>query len=264
MHVTEIRPPFEEAPALKRFSMHMRHGFFGRRGGVSQGVYRSLNCGLGSADDPARIAENRRRVAEALGGSAERLITLRQVHSAQAVVVDKPFAPGQAPEVDGLVTNRPKLVLGVLAADCAPVLLCDPHAGVIGAAHAGWRGALGGVVEATVEAMIGLGADPSRMSAGVGPCLSQDSFEVGPDLADAVLHASAWAEHLFERGAGDRQHFDLKGYVQGRLARMGVAQIDALSEDTLTMSDRYFSHRRAVKSGDPEAGRNISAITLVA
>jgi polyphenol oxidase len=262
--LTEIRPPYEEAPALRRFSMHLRHGFFGRRGGVSKGVYRSLNCGLGSADEPANISENRRRVAAALGSSGERLVTLRQIHSARAIVVDKPFAPGQAPEADGLATNRPLLVLGVVAADCAPVLLCDPHAGVIGAAHAGWRGAVGGVVEATVEAMVGLGADPARISAGIGPCLSQDSFEVGPDLVDAVLDVSAWADNLFSAGTGDRQHFDLKGYVQGRLARLGVAHIDALAEDTLSATDRYFSHRRAVKAGDPEAGRNLSAITLVA
>jgi len=258
------RPPLSEAPGLKRYSMHLRHGFFGRRGGASTGIYKSLNCGHGSADEQPRVAENRRRVALALGGTPGNLITLHQSHSNQAVTTDKPFPPGQSPQADAVVTDRPGLVLGALAADCAPVMLCDPEAGVIAAVHAGWRGAVSGVLEGAVEAMIRLGADPVRMTAAVGPCLSQASFEVGPDLVDAVLDASAWAEFLFEPGAGDRQHFDLKGYARGRLTRLGVAHVDSLADDTLTQPELYFSHRRAVRAGEPDCGRNISAIMLLA
>lgn len=257
------KPPFEEAPALKRFAMHVRHGFFGSQGGVSTGIYRSLNCGLGSRDELSKVIENRRRVALALGGASDRLVTLRQVHSARAEIIDRPW-DGLPPESDAIVTNRPNLVLGVLAADCAPILLLDPHASVIGAVHAGWKGAVGGVIESAIEAMMSLGADPGRISAGVGACLSQESFEVGPDLVDAVLDASPWADGLFEPGAGDRSQFDLKRYCLGRLARLGVAQMDALADDTLSAPDAYFSYRRAVKAGEPDCGRNISAIMLVA
>jgi YfiH family protein len=203
-------------------------------------------------------------VAEALGASPQKLVTLRQVHSATAVAIDRPFAIGETPEADALVTKTPGIALGVLAADCAPVLLVDPHAGVIGAAHAGWKGAVRGVVESTVEAMIALGADPSNMAAGVGPCLSQSSFEVGPDLVDAVLDATPWADYLFEAGAGDRRQFDLKRYCMAKLARLGVAHMDALADDTLTEPDRYFSNRHAVKAKEPDYGRNISAIVLLA
>jgi YfiH family protein len=258
------RPPFEEAPAIKRFSMHVRHGFFGRRGGVSTGLYKSLNCGLGSSDELSKVSENRKRVAMALGAAPDKLVTLRQIHSPTCVTIEKPFDIGKTPEADAVVTKKPGLALGVLAADCAPVLLIDPHAAVIGAAHAGWKGAVAGVLESTLEAMIALGADPGRIAAGVGPCLSQSSFEVGSDLVDAVLDATPWAEHLFVAGAGDRQQFDLKRYCLGRLARLGVAHMDALADDTLSEPDLYFSHRRAVKAKEPDAGRNIAAIVLVA
>lgn len=257
------RPPYEEVPALKRFSMHVRHGFFGRAGGVSTGVYKSLNCGPGSGDDPAKVLENRRRVCLALGAMPDRLAAPRQVHSAKAVIADAPFDPNDRPECDALVTKRPGLLLGVLAADCAPIVVCDPHAGVIAAAHAGWRGAVGGVIEAAIEAMITLGGDPAKMAAGVGPCLSQASFEVGPDLADAVLNATPWAETLFVPGEGDRQFFDLKRYCLGRLARTGVAHMDALADDTLTQPDTYFSHRHSVKNGDRDCGRNMTGIMLL-
>jgi YfiH family protein len=262
--MSDTRPPFEEAPALKRFSMHVRHGFFGRRGGVSTGVYKSLNCGPGSGDEPEKVMENRRRVCRALGGSPEMLAAPRQIHSSRAVATDKAFHPNERPECDALATKKPGLILAVLAADCAPIMLCDPHNGVIAAIHAGWRGAVGGVIESAVEVMGALGADPSKTAAGVGPCLAQSSFEVGPDVADAVLNATPWAEYLFESGAGDRQFFDLKRYCLGRLARLGVAHMDALSDDTLTRPDDYFSHRRAVKAGERDAGRNMSAIMLIA
>ena len=262
--MTTDRPPYEEAPALKRFPMHVRHGFFGRRGGVSHGVYKSLNCGPGSGDEPEKVLENRRRVAHAMGAPLEKLASPRQIHSTKAVITDKAFEPNERPECDALVTKRPGLLLGVLAADCAPIVLCDPHNGVIAAIHAGWRGAVGGVIESAVEAMAVLGADPGKTAAGVGPCLSQSSFEVGPDLADAVLDATPWAETLFEPGQGDRQFFDLKRYCLGRLARLGVAHMDALEDDTLTQSDVYFSHRASVKAGDRDCGRNMTAIMLTA
>lgn len=262
--MSETPPPFEEAPAIKRFSMHVRHGFFGRSGGVSTGLYRSLNCGLGSGDAPEKVRENRRRVCHALGGSLEMLAAPRQVHSSRAVATEIAYAPNERPECDALVTRKPGLILGVLAADCAPIMLCDPHNGVIAAVHAGWRGAVGGVIESAVDVMGSLGADPARTAAGVGPCLSQASFKVGPDVVDAVLDATPWAEHLFEPGDGDRQFFDLKRYCLGRLARLGVAHTDALADDTLTQPDNYFSHRRAVKAGERDAGRNMSAIMLIA
>ena len=262
--MSDIRPPFEEAPAIKRFSMHVRHGFFGRAGGVSTGVYKSLNCGPGSGDQPESVSENRKRVCLTLGGSPDRLASPRQIHSSRAVATDKPFAPNERPEADALVTKTPGLILGVLAADCAPILLCDPHAGVVAAVHAGWRGAVGGVIESAVEVMGALGADPGKTAAGIGPCLSQASFEVGPDLVEAVLSSTPWAEHLFQPGTGDRQQFDLKRYCLGRLTRLGIAHMDAMVDDTLTMPDLYFSHRRAVKAGDRDCGRNMSAIMLLA
>jgi YfiH family protein len=188
----------------------------------------------------------------------------RQIHSSRAVATEIAYAPNDRPECDALVTKRPGLILGVLAADCAPIMLCDPHNGVIAAVHAGWRGAVGGVIESAVDVMGSLGADPGKTAAGVGPCLSQTSFEVGPDVVDAVLDATPWAENLFEPGASDRQFFDLKRYCLGRLARLGVAHMDALADDTLTQPDDYFSHRRAVKAGERDAGRNMSAIMLIA
>lgn len=257
-------PPFLEAPALKRFSMHVQHGFFGRAGGTSEGIFRSLNCGYGSRDQSEKVRENRRRASQALGGSPDRLVTVHQVHSARAITVSAPFPVGQVPEADALVTNTPGLILGALAADCAPVLLCDPHAGVVAAVHAGWKGAVGGIIESAVEAMMALGADPGRMAAAVGPCLTQASFEVGPDLVEKVLDASPWAEPLFDAGAGDRQQFDLKRYALGKLSRLGVAHVDALADDTLSDPAGYFSSRRASQNGEPDYGRNLSAIMLLA
>lgn len=256
-------PPFLASPALEKLSMHLRHGFFGRRGGVSVGAFRSLNCGLGTADDPERVSENRARICRTLGARGDRLATLRQVHSARVVMLDASSNLADRAEADALVTRTPGIVLGVLAADCAPVLLCDPRAGVAGAAHAGWRGAVGGVTDATVDAMVALGANPSHIVAAIGPCLSQASFEVGPDLVDAVLDASPWAEHLFVPGRDDRQHFDLKRYILGRLTRQGVAHAEALTDDTLTAQDDYFSYRGANAAGQKDTGRNLSAIVLL-
>lgn len=256
-------PLFLEAPALAKFSLHLRHGFFGRQGGVSDGIYASLNAGPGSNDDPAAVSENRDRICEALGAERGRMVTLHQCHSNKAVIVDEPFAPGEAPEADALVTKTPGLVLTALAADCAPLLICDPHANVAAAVHAGWRGAVSGVIESALEAMAELGAEPGNTVAVVGPCISQSSFEVGPDLEDAVLDVSPWAQNLFTPGRVDRLHFDLKRYCLLRLARAGVKTGESISEDTLTEPVMFHSYRRSRAEGADDYGRNASSIVLL-
>src|SRR6476659_7635799 len=201
----------------------VRHGFFTRQGGVSTGLYSSLNCGLGSKDDPESVAENRARVAEMLGTGPDRLLTLFQVHSAKAVVAKKPWIADGAPEADAVVTNVPGLAIGVLTADCAPVLFCDAEARVIGAAHAGWRGALSGIVESTVEAMATLGAKPERIVAVIGPTISRNAYEVGADYVERFLADESASASFFatDEGSGE-PHFDLPGYVGERLRRAGV------------------------------------------
>ncbi len=194
----------------------VRHGFFGRRGGVSEGNWSSLNVGLRSGDRPDRIAANRARIAMALDMPCERLVTARQVHGDVALPVTAPWSPESAPEADALVTDRPGLLLGVLAADCGPVLFAEPEAGVIGAAHAGWKGALGGVLEATLAAMVGLGAAPGRITAVLGPCIGQASYEVGPEFVARFTDASPDNVRYFAPD-GDKARFDLKGYIAGRL-----------------------------------------------
>ncbi|MEZ5938120.1 MAG: peptidoglycan editing factor PgeF [Hyphomonadaceae bacterium] len=257
-------PDFTEAPSLGGLTLHVRHAFFGRRGGVSGGPFESLNCAYGSGDDLDHVMTNRARACAVLGAPPEKLVTVNQVHSARAVLAgDGPFPAGARPEADAIVSSTPGLALAILTADCAPILICDPAAGVAAAVHAGWRGAVDGVVEAATEAMVGLGADPSRMIAAIGPCLSQTSFEVGPDLVDRVLDISPWAETMFEPGDGDRSHFDLKKYLAGRMTRLGMSRVDALADDTLAEPDRYFSHRGAQKRGEPTAGRNLSVIMLL-
>lgn len=258
----EALPPSVAAPGLARFPMHLRHAFFGRRGGVSVGAHASLNVGSDVGDDPARVAENRRRAALALGAAPDGFAFLRQVHSARAVVVDAPFDPMTRPEADGAATRTPGLALAIVTADCAPVLLCDPVAGVIGAAHAGWRGAVDGVVEATLDAMASLGAEPARITAAIGPHIRPASFEIGPEVEERVLAASPWARDHFAPGAGDRSFFDLGAYLQGRLARCGVRTTDLVNEDVRALPEVYFSHRAAQAAGAAHAGRNLSAILL--
>ena len=197
----------------------IRHAFFTREGGVSDGVYASLNCGFGSGDDPDKVARNRAIAADALGLAADRLLTCYQIHSATVLTVEVPWRQGEAPRADGMATARPGIALGVLAADCAPVLFADPDAGVIGAAHGGWRGALGGVMEATVATMTALGAQPSRIRAGIGPCIAQQSYEVAADLRDAVLAHDAASHRFFADGVRpERWRFDLPGYCAARLS----------------------------------------------
>lgn len=251
---------------LERLSMHVRHGFFGRHGGVSSGVYASLNCGMGLGDDIANVIENRGIACRSIGVDPTQLVLGVQVHSADALIVDKVLPLDETPKVDALVTDKPGLALGIVTADCAPILLCDPAAGsngVCAAVHAGWRGAVAGVIESAVRCMIELGADASRLRAAIGPCLSKTSFEVGDDLVDVVLDASPWATDLFTQGAGDRSQFDFGAYLAGRLTRLGAAQIEQIGEDTLSQPDRFFSHRHSVQNQQDGCGRNLSLIALL-
>jgi YfiH family protein len=239
------------------------HGFFGRRGGTSGGLYASLNCGLGSRDDPALVRENRARALDALDARAAPLLTPYQVHSPRALVVRGPFAGARPPEADALASDVSGLVLGVLAADCVPVLLAEPAAGVIGAAHAGWKGALGGVLEAVVEAMAGLGARAGRIVAVLGPAIGAASYEVGAEFpAPFLARDPAWAD-LF-RAAPRPGHllFDLPGYCVRRLQALGLGRVEVTGEDTYAAPDDFFSYRRASQAGFTDYGRNLSAIVL--
>jgi YfiH family protein len=237
-----------------------RHGFLGRRGGVSTGLLAGLNTGLGSGDDRAALAENRARAVAAVAPGAT-LVTLHQVHSAIAVVA-APGADDERPHADALVTDRPGLLLGILTADCAPVLFADAAAGVIGAAHAGWKGAFGGVVEATLAAMEGLGADRARIAAAIGPCIARASYEVDADFFRRFAEADLENERFFADGRAGHHHFDLEGYVVSRLATAGVTRIQALGLDTYADESRFFSFRRATHRGEPDYGREISLIGL--
>jgi YfiH family protein len=241
----------------------VRHGFFTRRGGVSEGPFASLNCSLSGRDDRDSVMENRARVAAALGAGLPSLIGLFQVHGAEVATVEVPWAPGAGPHADAMVTDRPGIVLGIITADCAPVLFADPAAGVIGAAHAGWRGALGGILEATLGAMARLGADPARVVAAVGPCIAQASYEVGADLRDPVLAHDSASARFFAAGARPGHwQFDLPGYCAARLLAAGVAQAAWLGFDTVADPARFFSHRRRTLSGGGPIGHQISAVVL--
>ena len=240
----------------------VRHGFFTREGGVSGGVFASLNCGFGSGDAIGKVAENRRRAMGRLGVAADALATLYQVHSAEVVTVDQPFAQGAAPRADALVTRTPGLALGILTADCAPVLFADARAGVAGAAHAGWRGALSGVTEATIAAMERLGARRADIAAAIGPCIAQESYEVGPEFRQTFLSADAANDRFFSAGRGDRFQFDLPGYVAHRLAAAGIGTVGRIAADTCAESELYFSYRRVTLDGGKDYGRDLSAVAL--
>ncbi len=242
----------------------IRHGFYTARKGVSEGIYASLNCGQGSNDDPRRVARNRELVAEDLGTDATRLLSPWQVHSATALIVDKPWPPDQPrPKLDALVTNRPGLAIGILTADCAPVLFCDPVARVVGAAHAGWRGAFGGVLDDTIEKMCHLGAQKKRIAATVGPAISLAVYEVGDDFRDHFLKQDPRNERFFAVPAGARKvHFDLQAYVLHRLNAAGIDDAAIIDHCTFTMDQHYFSYRRLQKSGASDYGRQISAIVI--
>ena len=237
------------------------HGFLGRRGGISVGECAGLNVGFGSNDDREAIAGNRRLAIAALLPEAE-LATVHQVHSAAVVVADAPWPQDARPRADGLVTDRPNLLIGILTADCAPVLFADHKAVVVGAAHAGWRGALAGVTDATIEAMERLGARRERIHAAVGPCIAQPSYEVDEAFRARFLDADGENARLFVPGPAGKPHFDLEGYVVHRLIAAGVGEVEELNLDTYAEADRFFSFRRATHRGEADYGRQLSAIAI--
>ena len=242
-----------------------RHAFFTREGGVSEGLFGSLNCGFGSGDESQRVAANREIAMAQLGLPADRLVTVRQIHSAKVVIVERPWCRQKAPTADGVVTSVPSIALGVLAADCAPILLHDPVARVIGAAHGGWRGALGGIVDATIARMAELGASHSRIRAAVGPCIGRGSYEVGPEfphpfVADDPGNICFFAPVL----RSGRLLFDLAGYIAHRLRCAGIATVEVIPHDTVEEEERFFSYRRACLRGERAYGRGLSAIALEA
>ncbi len=242
----------------------IRHGFFTRDGGVSECPFHALNCGFGAGDSVAAVAENRSLAMARLGLAASALVTCHQVHSATAVTVGEVWPAGAAPRADAMVTGQAGIALGVLAADCAPVLFADHEAGIIGAAHAGWRGALAGVVEATVAAMAELGAAPGAIRAVVGPCIAQRSYEVGPEFPAPFLDQSAANGALFaESSRPGHKLFDLAGYVAHRLSPLGLAAVEVLDHDTYSQEAQFFSYRRATHEGKTQYGRGLSAIALV-
>lgn len=237
------------------------HGFFTRQGGVSEGAYDSLNCGPGSKDEPEKVTENRNRVAKALGLAIDRLYTPYQTHSARAVTA--PWTR-ERPQADALVSNRARVGCSILTADCAPVLMADPEARVVAAAHAGWKGALGGVVEDALRVMKSAGARAERVVAAVGPTIGPQSYEVGEDFEAHFLREDPRSGARFAKTpARDKRLFDLPGYVLDRLARAGVKQSEWIGRDTLAEPDTFFSHRRATQAGEAETGRLISVIALI-
>lgn len=240
----------------------IRHGFFTREGGVSTGIYATLNVGLGSGDERAHVLENRERIGRWFGATADRLVTPHQVHSADAIVVDRPF-DGERPRADAVVTDTPGLVLGVLTADCGPLLLADPEARVIAAAHAGWRGAFDGIIANTVAAMESLGAHRSRIVACLGPTISVRNYEVGPEFVDRFAgHDPALARYFVPSGRPDHSFFDLPGFILRRLSEAGV-RAENLDLCTYADEERFFSYRRATHRGEPDYGRQISAIAIM-
>ena len=241
----------------------IRHAFFTRAGGVSDGIYASLNGGVGSRDESARIRENRARMAAALGVEATSLLTSHQIHSPDVIVVENPWPADARPRADGIVTRTPGLAIGVATADCGPVLFADPDARVIGAAHAGWRGALAGVVEATVAAMEKLGADKGRIRAVIGPMIRQNNYEVGPELVARFTAEDPASPRFFAPATRDGHAlFDLAGFIGMRLDLAGIRQIEDLALCTYADPARFFSFRRSTHRGEADYGRHINAITL--
>ena len=253
--------PFLTSPLLASVP-GVRHAFFTRQGGVSEGLYASLNVGVGSGDDPALVGENRRRAAATLGARADALVTVYQIHSADVVRTDTAW-PGAPPRADGSITATPGLVLGALAADCAQVLIADKEARVVAAVHAGWRGALAGVVGAAVARMADAGGDRARMVAAIGPCIGPASYEVGLEFRDAFLAADAANARFFAPGvSAEKRFFDLPAYVLSRLNAAGVAKAEWIGRDTYAEPDLFFSNRRAVHRGEADYGRLLAAIAL--
>jgi len=251
-----------QAPSLSRLSP-VRHAFFTRSGGVSQGVYASLNGGVGSDDRPAAVTENRARMAAALGVGPGRLLTPYQIHSPEVAVVEEPWTEETRPRADALVTRAPGLAVGVSTADCGPLLFADAQAGVVGAAHAGWRGAFGGVIEATLEAMESLGADRRHIAVALGPTIGQANYEVGPEFVARFLDADAANARFFEPSdrAGHAM-FDLPGYIASRVEAAGAGSFENLGLCTYAEPERFYSYRRKTLLGEPDYGRHVNAIAL--
>ncbi|MFG6529853.1 MULTISPECIES: peptidoglycan editing factor PgeF [unclassified Sulfitobacter] len=238
----------------------LRHGFFTRRGGASSGVFSGLNCGSGSSDQSEIVRINRARAAEAMGLPADHLVGVHQVHSATVVTVTEPH--DDKPRADALVTKTPGIALSILTADCQPVLFADAQAGVVGAAHAGWRGALDGILEATVDAMVDLGATREKITAVIGPSISQRAYEVGPEFLDNFMNADPEFARYFAQGEGDRLHFDLPGFGLNRLRAAGVGHAEWTRHCTYADPSRFYSYRRTTHAKEADYGRLLSAITL--
>lgn len=256
--MTETRPlDVITAAALKG----VEHGFFTRCGGISTGIYAGLNTGAGSSDDPAHVAANRALVADHLQVEPANLLSVHQVHS-DIVVHAQPGGWTPKPQADAMVTDRPGLALGALAADCAPVLFADARAGVIGAAHSGWKGALGGILGATVDAMVAMGAERDRITAVIGPCISQRAYEVGLEFMDRFLDDDPENDRYFAGGAGDKVQFDLPGFALGRLRDAGIGHAEWTGHCTYSDPQRFYSFRRTTHAGEPDYGRLISAIRI--
>lgn len=237
------------------------HGFLARTGGASTGIYESLNVGIGSDDIKSDVETNRRRATEAVAPDAT-LVTVHQVHSPDVVTVTHAFPDGDRPQVDAMVTDKPNLALGILTADCAPILLADRDAGVIGAAHAGWKGAMTGVAKSVVEAMEKLGADRSQITAAIGPCIGRGSYEVDDEFRKRFEAIEPENEQYFRDGAPGHHYFDLEAYVAAWLAFCGIQTVETLGLDTYTDEERFFSYRRATHRSEPDYGRQLSVIAL--
>lgn len=249
-------------PHLSKLS-GISHGFFTREGGVSTGPFVSLNCGFGSGDNQEAVAQNRFYVARQLGVPAESLCNTFQIHSGKAVVIETPWAQKEAPEADAIVTKTPGIAIGVLTADCLPILFADAKNRVIGAAHAGWKGAFGGIIESTLAAMETLGADKTQMIATIGPGIEQCSYEVGDEFRDTFLAAGSENAAYFDTSSREGHFmFDLKGYARARLEKAGIHAINVLAHDTCLEDTLFYSYRRATLRGEPQYGRQISAIVL--
>ncbi len=239
----------------------LSHGFYGRKGGVSTGLYQGLNAGRGSRDKSEHVKENRRRIAASLGVDLANLLTNHQCHTTEVVHVEGPLT-GTPPRADAMVSKTPGVALSALTADCAPVLFVDPEARIIGAAHAGWRGALAGVTDATIGAMVELGAHKSRIRAAIGPCISQENYEVGPDFVAAFISASLANGRFFRTGKAEKSHFDLKAYLKARLRTQRIGSVSVCDACTYGEPDEYYSYRYNTHHGQSDYGRNISAIVL--
>ena len=251
-----------QVPILSKLA-RIRHAFFTREGGVSEGVYATLNGGVGSSDQPEKVAENRKRMASALGVTPDRLLTPYQIHSPDVVVADEAWTHETRPRADAVVTRQPRLAIGVSTADCGPLLFADQEAGVIGAAHAGWRGAFTGVIEATVAAMERLGAERTRIAAALGPTIRQPNYEVGPEFVERFLAADVDNARFFTASLRPgHAMFDLTGYIAARMRSAGIKNFEDLGLCTFAEPARFYSYRRTTLRGEPDYGRHINAIAL--